>query len=298
MTRLDPNQIPGPLCPACLAHLVQATVAGCGLGPAPAAELRAEMMALVQRGLAAGQVPAHIASQFFALVQGRWPGIDPFAAKKKEDFAAARRAAQGLGQLPDTFGDRARAAVLGNAIDHFFLADRDALWQWGRSPDLSLDHLARAEARLRPGGRVVILADNCGEQCFDRLLAEHLARRGCAVDYVVKAGPVQNDLTAADLEAAHEAHGLGRVLGLAPPAVGLDPEGMPAELALILAEADLVIAKGMGHFETLAPAAGVCGGPNQLGWPLLMLFLAKCDTIAASLGLEQGRGVALLTMPD
>lgn len=285
--------IPGPDCPACLERLAQQALNGGGLPEAEAATLREDMLALVRAGLAVGRSPALIASDFFALARKRLPECDPFAAKKAADFAAARRAAAGLGPLPDCFADRARAAVLGNAIDHFFLAHTGELWGGGDGLRLGIDHLAQAEARLQPGGRVVILADNCGEQSFDRLLVEHLLGRGCTVDYVIKAGPVQNDLCLADLVAAGEEHGLGRVLDLAPAAVGLDPESVPAELRERLDMADLVIAKGMGHFETLASAAGVFGGQDRLGWPLLMLFLAKCDTIAHSLGLKRGQGAAL-----
>ncbi len=298
MTQPDLNAIPGPDCPVCLARLAEQTVAGCGLDALPAAELSARMMALMERGLRAGTIPAAIASEFFALARQASGVEDPFHAKKQDDFMAAREAAGALGEVEDSFTARAKAAILGNAIEHFFLADTEALWQQGAELELGIDHLARAGALLRPGGRVVILADNCGEQSFDRLLAEHLEGRDCTVDYVVKTGPVQNDLCMVDLEAAGESYGLGRLLGLAPRAVGLDPEVIPAKLAALLDQADLVIAKGMGHYETLAAAAGVFGGNNRLGWPVLFLFLAKCATVAASAGAERGQGVALLAPLD
>ncbi|MBU1276749.1 MAG: DUF89 family protein [Proteobacteria bacterium] len=292
MSNLKPEQIPGAECPACLERLADQALAGLDLEPELEAALRAEISEITRRGLAQGDAPAFIASEFFALARQRTNGADPFAAKKAADFAAAREAVARLGQTPDNFAARAKMAIMGNALDHFFLADVSRLWEQGGGLELGRDDLARAEARLAPGARVVILADNCGEQAFDRLLAQHLLGRGCEVHYVVKAGPVQNDLSLADLNAANENFGLGRVRGIAPPAVGLDPEAAPQELRELLAGAALVVAKGMGHFETLGLARGMLEA-GRAPWPLLMLFLAKCAAVARRAGVEKGQGVAL-----
>ena len=286
------SRIPGKECPACLERLAEQALNGLGLEHAQEAELRKGVGRITRRGLAQDQAPAFIASEFFAYVRERTNGADPFAAKKTADFAAAREAASRLGQAPDTFAARARMAVLGNALDHFFLADTSRLWEQGSGLELGRDDLSLAEALLTPGARVVILADNCGEQAFDRMLAQHLLGRGCEVHYVVKAGPVQNDLSLADLNAAGENFGLGQVHGTAPAAVGLDSDAVPQELRELLAGADLVVAKGMGHFETLALGRDMLAA-GRAPWPLLMLFLAKCDGVARRAGVEKGQGVAL-----
>jgi uncharacterized protein with ATP-grasp and redox domains len=292
MSKIALGQIPGPDCAACLEGLVEATLAGSRLEHPAREVLRAEMTALTRRGLAQGRAPAHIANDFFALARRRSGVADPFGEKKAADFIAARRAAAALGDLPDNFAIRARAAILGNALDHFFLSDTGRLWGEGAELDLGRDELAQAEARLGPGSQVVVLADNCGEQSFDRLVVEHLEGRGCRVSYVVKSGPAQNDLTLPDLQAAGEAHGLGDILPWSPQGVGLDPGAMPPRLTGLLGRADLVIAKGMGHYETLALAGGLLVR-GRAPWPLLLLFLAKCATIAASAGVAKSQGVAL-----
>lgn len=292
MSKSKSTQIPGTECPACLERLGEQALAGLLLESAELAELRLGIERITRRGLAQGEAPAFIASEFFAYVRQRTNGADPFAAKKAADFAAARLASARLEGAPDTFAARARLAVLGNALDHFFLADTSRLWEQGSGLDLGRDDLALAEERLTLGARVVILADNCGEQAFDRMLAQHLLWRGCEVHYVVKSGPVQNDLSLADLNAANENFGLGRVWGIAPPAVGLDPEATPDELRELLAGATLVVAKGMGHFETLGLGRGMLAA-GRAPWPLLMLFLAKCEAVARRAGVKKGQGVAL-----
>lgn len=284
--------IPGEQCARCLQGLIEATIKGSGLEPAAEQDLRQEIAAFTLAALERGLAPAQVASGFFALARERSGVADPFAAKKATDFAAAQEAVGKLGAQPDTFAARARVAILGNAIDHFFLADTSRLWEEGGGLELGRDDLARAEAHLHPGASVVILADNCGEQSFDRLLVEHLEGRGCAVSYVVKSGPAQNDLTLPDLAAQNQAHGLGEVLAWSPAVVGLAPEAMPPRLEDLLSEADLVIAKGMGHYETLAVAGGMLQ-QEAAPWPLLLLFLAKCATIAESVGAAKGQGVAL-----
>lgn len=286
------SRIPSEECPACLERLGEQALNGLDLTPGKKAELRQGIGLITKRGLGRGEAPAFIASEFFAYVRRRTDGADPFAAKKAADFAAARQASARLEGAPDTFAARARIAVMGNALDHFFLADTSRLWEQGRELELGRDDLSQAEGHLSPGERVVILADNCGEQAFDRLLVQHLLERGCEVDYVVKAGRVQNDLSLEDLNAANENFGLGRVRGIAPAAVGLDPEAAPDELRELMAGAALVVAKGMGHFETLGLGRGMLK-EGRAPWPLLMLFLAKCDGVAERAGVQKGQGVAM-----
>ncbi|MCB2188772.1 MAG: DUF89 family protein [Deltaproteobacteria bacterium] len=283
--------IPGPECPACLARLVSQALSGVGLAPDDASPLGEALRETARAGLAAGRPPALTATEFLAQARQMSGVDDPFRAQKQADLARAARAAARLANLPNLWPVRARAAILGNALDHFAAAGAEALWQEGQTLHLGVDDLAAAEAYLRPGARVVILADNAGEQAFDRLLAGHLLARGCRVSYVVKSRPVQNDLTLADLLAAGEDHGLGEIRESGTGQVGLDPAGAPPELGERLAGADLVIAKGMGHYETLAPGVN----PHALALaPTLFLFLAKCRPVARSLGVAPGAGVALM----
>lgn len=125
------SRIPGEECPACLQRLGEQVLAGLELTPAREKELRQDIERITARGLAKEEAPAFIASEFFAYVGGRTKGADPFAAKKQHDFVTARSAAERLSQAPDTFAARARLAIMGNALDHFCLADTSRLWEQG-----------------------------------------------------------------------------------------------------------------------------------------------------------------------
>jgi uncharacterized protein with ATP-grasp and redox domains len=273
--------------------LARQSLAGCQAAQAEAAKLGELVDRMIDQGLERNQAPALIASLFLAFIRKETGQNDPFLIKKQDDFTRARQAAGALAGLPDTLAARVGAAIMGNALDHFSSPEPGAWSESQALPSLGIDHLGRAEARLDPGARVVILADNAGEECFDRLLVSHLKGRGCQVTYVVKSGPAQNDLTLADLSAQGQCHGLGRILGSGTDQVGLDPKQVPRPLARVLGKADLVIAKGMGHYETLRRAAfHTQGKPSP--WPLLFLFLVKCRPVARSLSLDLGQGVALL----
>ena len=294
MRPTEGDTIPGPECRGCLERLRDQALAACRPGPALAQGLVARTAEMIETGLARRKPPAEIATRFLNLMTTETGRADPFQEKKAADFAAAAQAAAALGRVPDTLAARARAAILGNSLDHFSGPETARRWRNGADFPLGVDHLDRVEPLLRPGARVVILADNAGEQSFDRLLVAHLRGRGCQVTYVVKSGPVQNDLTLADLAAQGQCAGLGRIVASGTAQVGLAPRHIPGPLAGVLAQADLVVAKGMGHYETLR-GAGLRAGGRPYPLPLLFLLLAKCGPVARGLNLETGAGVALLT---
>jgi uncharacterized protein with ATP-grasp and redox domains len=291
------DHLPGPECPECLRRLAQSTLDLCSIRGAAREELNRAGEEMLARGLASRRAPALIANEFLALMRRSTGCRDPLAAKKAADIRAARRAVAALGPVPDDLATRVRAAIMGNSLDHFLVTDPDRFWAGGLDRDLAVDHLPRLESYLRPDAAVTMLADNAGEQCFDRLLVEHLQGRGCRVTYVVKSGPAQNDLTLQDIREHGEDFGLGRIVETGTAQVGIDPEEIPDHLARLLNESDLVIAKGMGHYETLHRVAGLTGeGPSP--WPLLFLLLAKCPPVARSLRVDLGAGVALLAPKD
>jgi hypothetical protein len=62
---------------------------------------------------------------------------------------------------------------------------------------------------------------------------------------------------------------------------GTAPTHVPEEVRRFLDEADVIIAKGQGNFET---AYGY-------GWPIYYLFLCKCDLFMRRFGKEKYDGV-------
>jgi len=122
---------------------------------------------------------------------------------------------------------------------------------------------------------ILYIADNAGEIIFDRLLIEQLPIEKVTV--VVKGSPVINDATMEDAVIA----GLTRIVEVIDN--GSDGPGTILETCSEVfldrfKEADLVIAKGQGNYETL----------SDVDKNIFFVLKAKCPVIAQDLGCEVG----------
>ena len=130
-----------------------------------------------------------------------------------------------------------------------------------------------AEARS-----ILYLADNAGEIVFDRLLIEQLLP--ARVTLAVRGAPVINDATMADARAVG-LHEIVDIIDNGSDAPGTILEDCSQDFIRRFTEADLILAKGQGNFETLSD------DPRDI----FFLFKAKCPVIAARVGLPVGTHV-------
>jgi uncharacterized protein with ATP-grasp and redox domains len=126
------------------------------------------------------------------------------------------------------------------------------------------ERFCQALARARS---ILYLADNAGEIAFDRLLIEQISPE--RVTLVIRGAPVINDATLVDARAV----GLDKIVevidnGSDAPGTLLDDCNQ--EFRRRFAEADLVIAKGQGNFESLSHLPG----------NLFFLLKVKCPMVA------------------
>ncbi len=123
--------------------------------------------------------------------------------------------------------------------------------------------------------RILYLADNAGEIIFDTLLIEQLPMEKVTV--VVKGKPVINDATMEDAEFAGLTEKV-KVIDNGSDAPGTILESCSEEFRQRFAQADLIIAKGQGNYETL----------NDIDKNIFFLLKAKCPVIAKHLDCEIG----------
>ncbi|MBN1902549.1 DUF89 family protein [Candidatus Sumerlaeota bacterium] len=123
--------------------------------------------------------------------------------------------------------------------------------------------------------RILYLADNAGEIIFDRLLVENLPLDRTTV--VVRGRPIINDATIIDAEIAGITE-LTEVIDNGSDAPGTILSDCSDELKKRFEQADLIIAKGQGNYETLSDEPA----------NIFFLFKAKCPVIAADVGLQVG----------
>ena len=175
-----------------------------------------------------------------------------------------------------------RYAIAGNVIDLGITNDltdnevRRALDQVLSEPfvgDWKEFRRAIADAKS-----ILYLADNAGEIVFDRLLIEQLPPG--RVTLAVRGGAVLNDATMADAWTARLQE-IAEVIDNGSDAPGTLLGDCSGPFLKRFTEADLIIAKGQGNFETLSEEAA----------NIFSLFQVKCPVVATHTGLPIGTHV-------
>jgi uncharacterized protein with ATP-grasp and redox domains len=175
---------------------------------------------------------------------------------------------------PDPFATAVRLAIAGNIIDYGVDAQFDLDSARSRIREaftLPIDEkaLRLLEQRMEQAKSILYILDNCGEAVFDRLLVERYLGK---ITLGVRGYPILNDITPRELQAS----GLGGIpyLSTGDSTPGVSMRHSSAEFLAAMRNADLIIAKGQGNFETL----------NEYERPIFFLFRAKCAIIIKFLG--------------
>ncbi len=254
----------------------------------PALRQRAMDEALARlRGADLSQSPALLSHVVYAVAREVTGVRDPFAEAKRETNAAALALLPALRRriaaAPDPLRAAVKAALSGNIIDlgigHRFDIERDVARMM--DADLTVDDYGPFCERLAGARRLLYCCDNSGEIAFDTLLIERLRERA-EVTATVKSAPIINDATMADAEAVGLTR-LVRVIETGTDYIGVHWEASSEEFRRAFQEADLVLAKGQGNFETLDSR------PEEI----FFLLKAKCAEVASELGVEEGATVFL-----
>lgn len=226
------------------------------------------------------QSPVVMARHIHRLVRQLAGGADPYRDIKDRCNLMAlelyARVEEMVRDSSESLEMATRMSIAGNAIDlgtyqhvdkeHVNEAIEHAL----ESPlngDLAgfIDVLSRA-------GSILYIADNAGEIVFDRLLIEQIGAERVTV--AVRGMPVLNDATLADAEAAGLV-GLVDVIENGSDAPGTLLDDCSEEFRRRFDQADMIIAKGQGNYESL----------NDADREVFLLLKAKCPVIAAQIGL-------------
>jgi uncharacterized protein with ATP-grasp and redox domains len=218
---------------------------------------------------------------------------DPYARIKAESNRKALKLypqlKKKIARSRDRLGAAVRLAIAGNIIDYgvknslnverelekMLSAENRVIHQ----ENGKLYQYERFKRALRKAGTLLILGDNAGETVFDRLLIEEIKREGPQkrISYAVKSGPTINDALEEDARFC----GIDRAAriisnGLAAPGTILSL--CSRSFLRVFHQADMVISKGQGNFESLSFA------PR----PVFFLFMAKCPVVAKHVGCRIG----------
>ena len=240
---------------------------------------------LLGREFSTDKTSIAVATPLHRVVREVTGNADPYSRMKEAEVDLARSLRTGWKPNPEgNIRHYLILSVLGNNID--FFKDMKQIKEGLAKPvEFSIDDTSEWEKKLKNAKSILYLADNAGEVFFDIPLVKRL-KDFASVTYVVKESPVQNDITRDDLEKFGLAGELPRVITTGTDTPGVDMDMASEEFKAEFEAADLVLAKGMGYWETLSEL------PPQ--GKVFYLLKAKCKPVADSLGVTLNSYVALL----
>ena len=204
---------------------------------------------------------------------------DPYINQKAIHIAQAIKLYGSLQEHVNTSDNKLltaiRIAIAGNVIDlgmsKPFDMEQDLLTILGQP--LAICHLDSIASTLSSAKSILYLGDNSGESVFDKILIEAMQK---PVTYVVREHPVINDVTMEDaLDSGIQE--VASIISSGSDAPGILLNDCSDEFRHAFENADMIISKGQGNYETL----------SETTRPVFFLLKAKCHVIAHHLGVNE-----------
>lgn len=175
-----------------------------------------------------------------------------------------------------------KTAIAGNVIDLAaeVMFDLDEEIKKIFKTNFAIDDLESLRKRLDSTQKLVYLADNAGEEVFDKVCIETIKDIYPKIEvfYFVRGKPIINDLTITHAKKS----GLDKVATLIDsgvPTPGYAIDFADSKAHEIFKNADCIISKGMGNYECL----GV-----EKDYPIYFLLKVKCQVVARAIGATLG----------
>ncbi len=188
---------------------------------------------------------------------------------------------------PDRLKSAVQFAMLGNYIDFGALASVDEaklhkIPEDAANFELDKNEYNNLKTDLADAKKLVYLTDNCGEVVMDKLLIKEIKSLYPTLDIqvIVRGVPVLNDVTMEDAKQVGLCD-IVPVCGNGSNIAGTCLSALPEHIRAIIEDADLVIAKGQGNFETM----------QGCGLNVYYMFLCKCKVFADVFKVERCTGM-------
>ena len=272
-------------CYSCLQRLVYQAAQLATADERLQAETTREGLRILEQEFSCDGVSIVVATELHRVIRGITGNADPYRQMKDKEIAVAEELYREISaENYSHFRDCLELAAKANAID-FFRPLNTVKKDMKQPLRFAIDHSEQFEAKLKAANNILYLADNAGEALLDLPLIT-LMGQSAQVTYVVKASPVQNDITLDDLKRAGIEDRFSRVITTGTATPGIDFSQASGEFKQEFQSTDLVFAKGMGYWESLSelPARG----------RVFYCLMAKCQPVADSLEVPLNSYVALL----
>ena len=209
---------------------------------------------------------------------------DPYLEIKKDSNTLAMKLMPSLKKLikssADPFETAVRMAIAGNIIDcgqgdHVGEEKIKKTISQCLDQPITKENFKDLKDEIGKASNILYLGDNAGEVFFDKLLIEEL--NGYPITFVVRGAPTINDALKDDARIA----GIDKLVAVidnGSDVPGTILEECSEEFKRVFRDADLVIAKGQGNYETL----------NDEQKKIFFLLKVKCSLIAQDIGCQEG----------
>ena len=244
------------------------------------------------------KVPAFLGTERDRLIKRLTGNPDPYAKKKRlsnqkalEILPLAKKLVSNQSCTEAQFRKACLSSIVGNIIefgisDHVFKFQDIKRLILRAEEDLAIDEISEIFDTAKKANWILYLTDNAGEIVFDTLLVHELKKLGAHVAVAVKGKPISNDATLEDAKFVGMHEVADDIITTGTDAVGLIPDECSSEFLTSYNSADLVVAKGMGHAETLTEL--------NLTSPHVLLMRTKCNPVANFFNVSRGKNVAKL----
>ncbi len=232
----------------------------------------------------------YIATELFRDVKKFLNDPDPYKEIKHEANRNGMRLYSELKEVMSSLSPRdkliiaAKTALLGNSIDLGVSGYEppDTRELASMVSEVEVVGISEIEVLEDVSGKTIIyLLDNCGEAALDKVLAEELRRRGAHVVAVVKSGSFQNDVTVSDVSDLQLHESFDDIIESGTDGSSIFIGELSSDLRSYLKQADLIVSKGMAHYEYLSDFE------VSAGTTVMYMLRAKCDPIARNLGVSK-----------
>jgi len=229
--------------------------------------------------------PPQIAKDTYKLIEEITNNNDPLKKAKELSIQEAKSFKPTLYEEIKKSDDKLltalKIAVAGNVIDFGAKEQiplKDILDKIFHT-SFKIDNYEKLKNKLQIAKKVVILGDNCGENIFDVILADVLkSLYDIEIFYFVRGKPIINDVTIVEANQS-DMPKFAEVIDTGVPTPGYDLKYANKISKKIFDDADVVISKGMGNFESLF------GMTNR---EIFYLFVVKCNVVASAVDCEVG----------
>lgn len=223
-----------------------------------------------------------IGREMHKIVKNHTGIIDPYREVKNQNIKTALNIYPTLKQFLFNKKERLywalKIAATGNIIDSAIYSDIDIESQVGEelNKEFAVCDIEKFEKSIKNCKTLLIIGDNAGETVFDRVFIEDFLNIN--ITYAVRSEPIINDATLEDVYAS-EMNCSVNVISSGCNAPGTIIEECTDEFLDIYNNADIVLSKGQGNYETLS---------DQKDREIFFLLKAKCPIVANMLDVSVG----------